>query len=149
MTTAQDGGTFVRGNAPGTHFCLEAESTQGHSTIGRILCQWKIPMTPAGIEPTIFRFVAQHRNHCATAVPQNYVIAASNTSSQPFMICMQYVYKHMSRSLWSAGISSWGNVRRVSCRAVPKHVEVRYLHELYFIKCICWLILSLFYLLFA
>jgi len=35
---------------------------QGHSAIGRILCQWKIPMTPAGIETATFRFVA-------TAVP--------------------------------------------------------------------------------
>jgi hypothetical protein len=26
-------------------------------------------MTPAGIEPETFRFVAQHLNHCATAVP--------------------------------------------------------------------------------
>ena len=26
-------------------------------------------MTPAGIEPATFRFVAQHLNHCATAVP--------------------------------------------------------------------------------
>jgi hypothetical protein len=32
------------------------------------LCQWIIPMTPPGIEPTTFRFVAQHLNHCATAV---------------------------------------------------------------------------------
>ena len=29
-------------------------------------------MTPAGIEPAAFRFVAQHLNLCATAVP--YVI---------------------------------------------------------------------------
>jgi len=29
----------------------------------------KDPLTPAGIEPAAFRFVAQHLNHCATAVP--------------------------------------------------------------------------------
>jgi len=29
----------------------------------------KNPLTLAGIEPTTFRFVAQHLNHCATAVP--------------------------------------------------------------------------------
>jgi hypothetical protein len=26
-------------------------------------------MTPSGIEPATFRFVAQYLNHCATAVP--------------------------------------------------------------------------------
>jgi len=29
----------------------------------------KNPLTPAGIEPATFRFVAQHLSHCATAVP--------------------------------------------------------------------------------
>jgi len=29
----------------------------------------KNPLSPAGIEPATFRFVAQHLNHCATAVP--------------------------------------------------------------------------------
>ena len=33
----------------------------------------KNPLTPAGIEPATLRFVAQHLNHCATAV-QEYVI---------------------------------------------------------------------------
>ena len=30
------------------------------------LCQWKIPITPPGIEPATFRFIAHHLNHCAT-----------------------------------------------------------------------------------
>ena len=72
MTTTQDGSKAVSlthrpplppGNTPGTHSSLVAES------IGRILCERKIPMKPAGIEPATFRFVAQRLNHCATAVP--------------------------------------------------------------------------------
>ena len=32
----------------------------------------KNPLTLAGIEPATLRFVAQHLNHCATAVPVIY-----------------------------------------------------------------------------
>ena len=31
-------------------------------------------MTPSGIEPATFRFVAQHLNHCANAVPRGEAI---------------------------------------------------------------------------
>jgi len=79
MKTAQGGGKVVSlthrpplppGNTPGTHFYWRLSRPQGHSAIGRILCQLKIPMTPAGIDPATFRFVAQCLNHCATAGPK-------------------------------------------------------------------------------
>jgi len=38
------------------------------------LCQLKIPMTPPGIELATFQFVAQHLNHCATAVTCRIVV---------------------------------------------------------------------------
>jgi len=40
----------------------------------------KKPLTPAGIEPATFRFVAQHLNHCATAVPQTIYCQSINTA---------------------------------------------------------------------
>ena len=70
MKTAQDGSKVVSlthrppllpGNAPGIRFCYRLIRPQGHSAIGR--------MTPAGIEPATFRFVALHLNHYATVVP--------------------------------------------------------------------------------
>jgi len=77
---AQDGGKVVSltrrpllppGNTPGSHFFWRLSRPQGHSAIGRILSM-KIPVTPSGIEPATFQFVARHLNHCATAVRQRY-----------------------------------------------------------------------------
>ena len=50
-------------------FLLEAESTPGPQCDRKDFMSMKNPLTPAGIEPATFRFVAQHFNHCATAVP--------------------------------------------------------------------------------
>jgi len=88
--TTQDGGKVVSlkhrpplppGNTPGTHLCWRLSGPQGCSAIGRILFQWKIPMTPVGIEPATFRFVAQYLNHCVTAkpVPLSFLLASSAT----------------------------------------------------------------------
>ena len=39
-------------------------------------------MTPARIAPATFRFVAQHLNHCATAVPQKYEVQKINSHTE-------------------------------------------------------------------
>ena len=114
MTTVQDVGKVVclrhrpslpPGNAPGTDFCWKLSRPQGHSAIRKILCQWKIPMTPAGIEPATFRFVAQHLNHCATAVPIYICIYINNWTSVESRQCEQHSCFLFERSLIQ--ISAW------------------------------------------
>ena len=65
----------------------------------------KNPLTPARIEPATFRFVAQHLNHCATAVPsmlQYVIILFISTCSR---VRVQYVtpsalLRHVGCRLW-------------------------------------------------
>jgi len=51
----------------------EVASTPGPQCDRKDFMAMKNPPKPDGIEPTTFRFVAQHLNHCATAVPTRIV----------------------------------------------------------------------------
>ena len=54
------------------------------------------PLTPAGIEPATFRFVAQQINHCAIAVPHKLCDRISKTvnlsGSYPFVYCLGWIH---------------------------------------------------------
>jgi hypothetical protein len=51
------------------------------------LCQWKIPMTPSGIDLATFRFVAHCLKHCATACP-NKVYCTLHYTFTVYFFCL-------------------------------------------------------------
>jgi len=56
----------------------------------------KNPLTPAGFETATFRFVAQHLNHCATAVPL-MTSRCTNYSTQALGALKAFSIKRHSR----------------------------------------------------
>ena len=128
FSALRTGHFLTPGDAPGTHFCQRLSRPQGHSAVGRILCQWKNALTLAGIEPATFPFVAQYLNHCATAVRLysgvRPVVQAANTTLH-YCICRlcvsQFVmcpviaavnYFHAACSLRSSG--AFAKLRRAT-----------------------------------
>jgi len=72
------------------------------------LCERKIPMTPAGIESATFQFVAQHLNHCATAVPEDGSIEPKFPPYNIFSHCLMPEFCKLS--LCSLCDRVWGGL---------------------------------------
>ena len=52
----------------------------------------KNPLTPVGIEPATFRFVAQHLNHCATSVPRLLMHITEKLKDNEISFNFRYIY---------------------------------------------------------
>ena len=61
-------------NNPVSRFCKSLCRLKGHSAIRRITSMKNSSHT-SGIEAATFRFVAQHLNHCANAVPDFKIVS--------------------------------------------------------------------------
>ena len=125
MTTAQEGGKVVslthRPHLPQEILpvLISVRDWVDPRAIARSegLCQWKINMTPSGIEPATFRFVAQHLNHCATAVPLKHV-ELNGIINKPLLLhlvgCLRYCISD-ARSNKHQSLNPSLHVRRWSC----------------------------------
>jgi len=63
----------------------------------------KNPLTPAGIEPAAFRFVAQHLNHCATTVPYYMDVQILYHGYVEYINLMELHHLLMLLLCWSGG----------------------------------------------
>jgi hypothetical protein len=65
-------------------------------------------MTPAGIEPATFRFVTQHLNHCATAVPPKLWCKPCHFTGKFFCKSIVNMHCYWMRQSWNTRLSCVG-----------------------------------------
>jgi len=82
----------------------------------------KNPLTPAGIEPAFFQFVAQHLNPCATAVPdtngghKEYVLQNQNFVFSHHVYCGEWFGAGGTLTGVSLGTRNMASVLIAQCR---------------------------------
>jgi hypothetical protein len=90
-------------------------------------CQWKIPLTPLGIEPATSRLVAQCATACPPPLPRyKYAATLFNTRSRNIRIFHSFV---LLRSWKQIMESSSGGLHRFICSGLKRRIEL----------CACWL----------
>ena len=68
----------------------------------------KNPLTLAGIAPATFSFVAQHLNHCATAIPNKIMYIHIYSHSQLLTTVMKVrIYKTLAKHTLMYGRKLW------------------------------------------
>jgi len=86
---------------------LEAESTPGPYYDRKDFMSMKNPLIPVAIEPVTFRFVVQHLNHCATAVPALFSTYKQKSDSILYNFAsLTYVHFHLVQLNVTAGGSN-------------------------------------------
>jgi hypothetical protein len=68
LSVLRTGHLFPSRNIASTHFCYRL-SRPRVIQLPKVLCQWKIKITPSGIEPATFRLVAQCLDQMRHRVP--------------------------------------------------------------------------------